>query len=68
MSGRSIPPLSEIDARRIVLLKPSSLGDVVHSLPILTAFATLPLGPYPLGRQSNPTPNCCTAIPIWTKC
>jgi heptosyltransferase I len=38
MSGRSLPPLSEIDARRIVLLKPSSLGDVVHSLPVLTAL------------------------------
>ena len=38
MSGRSLPPLCEIDARRIVLLKPSSLGDVVHSLPILTAL------------------------------
>ena len=38
MSGRSLPPLSEIDARRIVLLKPSSLGDVVHCLPVLTAL------------------------------
>jgi heptosyltransferase-1 len=38
MSGRTLPPLSEIDARRIVLLKPSSLGDIVHSLPVLTAL------------------------------
>ena len=37
-AGRSLPPLCEIDARRIVLLKPSSLGDVVHSLPVLTAL------------------------------
>src|ERR1700736_5985413 len=32
------PPLSELDARRIVILKPSALGDIVHSLPILTAL------------------------------
>ncbi len=38
MSGRSRPPLTEIDARRIVLLKPSALGDIVHSLPVLTAL------------------------------
>ena len=38
MSGRSLPPLHELDARRIVLLKPSSLGDIVHSLPVLTAL------------------------------
>ena len=38
MSARRRPPLSEIDARRIVLLKPSALGDIVHSLPVLTAL------------------------------
>ena len=38
MSARRRVPLSEIDARRIVLLKPSALGDIVHSLPVLTAL------------------------------
>jgi lipopolysaccharide heptosyltransferase I len=38
MPGRTRPPIAEIDARRIVLLKPSALGDIVHSLPVLTAL------------------------------
>jgi heptosyltransferase I len=38
MSGRRLPPLCEINARRIVLLKPSALGDIVHALPVLTAL------------------------------
>jgi lipopolysaccharide heptosyltransferase I len=32
------PPLSEIAPRRIALLKPSALGDVIHALPVLTAL------------------------------
>src|SRR5262245_21159753 len=35
MSG---PPLSAYPARRIALIKPSALGDIVHSLPVLTAL------------------------------
>lgn len=31
-------PLVEYPARRIALIKPSSLGDIVHSLPVLTAL------------------------------
>jgi lipopolysaccharide heptosyltransferase I len=31
-------PLCDYPARRIALIKPSSLGDVVHSLPVLTAL------------------------------
>src|SRR5271166_3615344 len=31
------PPLNEYRARRIALIKPSALGDIVHSLPVLTA-------------------------------
>jgi heptosyltransferase-1 len=31
-------PLHEYDARRIVLIKPSALGDIIHSLPVLTAL------------------------------
>ena len=31
-------PLDRIDARRIALIKPSALGDIVHSLPVLTAL------------------------------
>lgn len=30
--------LAELDARRIALLKPSALGDIVHSLPVLHAL------------------------------
>ena len=30
--------LDRIDARRIALIKPSALGDIVHSLPVLTAL------------------------------
>src|SRR5271169_4134591 len=38
MSARRRVPLSDLDARRIALLKPSALGDIVHSLPVLTAL------------------------------
>lgn len=31
-------PLTEISPRRIALLKPSALGDVVHTLPVVTAL------------------------------
>src|SRR6516164_412621 len=38
MFGRSRPPLRDYRAGRIALLKPSALGDIVHSLPVLTAL------------------------------
>lgn len=38
MLNRSRPPLAEIQANRIALIKPSALGDVVHSLPFLNAL------------------------------
>src|SRR3954451_6288030 len=31
-------PLHDYPARRIALIKPSALGDIVHSLPVLTAL------------------------------
>lgn len=31
-------PLAEYTARRIALIKPSALGDIIHSLPVLTAL------------------------------
>ncbi len=33
----NLPPLDTIDARRICIIKPSALGDVVQTLPVLTA-------------------------------
>lgn len=38
MIGRRDVPLSRYDAARIALLKPSALGDIVHSLPVLSAL------------------------------
>src|SRR6516225_9073557 len=38
MPKRPRTPLAEYPARRIALLKPSALGDIVHSLPVLTAL------------------------------
>jgi heptosyltransferase-1 len=32
------PPLTEIAPRRIAIIKPSALGDIVHALPVLTAL------------------------------
>lgn len=32
--------LDRIDARRIAIIKPSALGDIVHALPVLTALRT----------------------------
>jgi lipopolysaccharide heptosyltransferase I len=37
MPGRRVP-LKQYEARRIALLKPSALGDIIHSLPVLTAL------------------------------
>jgi lipopolysaccharide heptosyltransferase I len=31
-------PLDRLEARRIALIKPSALGDIVHALPVLTAL------------------------------
>src|SRR5438874_3384439 len=31
-------PLHEFPARRIALIKPSALGDIVHALPVLSAL------------------------------
>jgi lipopolysaccharide heptosyltransferase I len=38
MPGRSRVPLEHYDAQRIALLKPSALGDIIHSLPVLGAL------------------------------
>jgi lipopolysaccharide heptosyltransferase I len=38
MSERSRLPLSSYSAERIALIKPSALGDIIHSLPVLTAL------------------------------
>jgi len=38
MLRRDRPPLSEIRAKRIALIKPSALGDIVHALPVLHAL------------------------------
>jgi lipopolysaccharide heptosyltransferase I len=38
MFGRNRPPLSAYHAERIALIKPSALGDIIHSLPVLTAL------------------------------
>jgi heptosyltransferase-1 len=37
MAGRR-PPLDQLTPRRIALLKPSALGDIVHALPVLSAL------------------------------
>ena len=38
MFHRPLPPLTDIRASRIALIKPSALGDVVHALPVLGAL------------------------------
>jgi len=38
MAGRSRGALADLSARRIALIKPSALGDIVHALPVLTAL------------------------------
>lgn len=38
MYARNRLPLSEYPAERIALIKPSSLGDIIHALPVLTAL------------------------------
>lgn len=35
---RPLTELGDYDARRIALIKPSALGDIIHSLPVLTAL------------------------------
>lgn len=38
MGLRTRPPLHQLAPRHIALLKPSALGDIIHSLPVLTAL------------------------------
>jgi lipopolysaccharide heptosyltransferase I len=38
LPARPAVPLHDYPARRIALIKPSALGDIVHSLPVLTAL------------------------------
>jgi len=38
MLAKESVPLLEYAARRIALIKPSALGDIIHSLPVLTAL------------------------------
>lgn len=38
MSAIQRSPLRDYPARRIALIKPSALGDIIHSLPVLTAL------------------------------
>jgi lipopolysaccharide heptosyltransferase I len=38
MVGKGRIPLHDYPARRIALIKPSALGDIIHSLPVLTAL------------------------------
>jgi lipopolysaccharide heptosyltransferase I len=38
MPSTKAVPLRDFPARRIALIKPSALGDIVHSLPVLTAL------------------------------
>src|SRR5581483_6891653 len=38
MRGKDCIPLEDYPARRIVLIKPSSLGDIVQTLPVLTSW------------------------------
>lgn len=38
MSASSRVPLAEYEPRRIALIKPSALGDIINSLPVLTAL------------------------------
>src|SRR3954468_9231139 len=38
MTAEKRMPLSDYPASRIALIKPSALGDIVHSLPVLSAL------------------------------
>lgn len=38
MPAKERPPLTACPARRIAIIKPSALGDIVHGLPVLTAL------------------------------
>ena len=38
MSAKKPVPLPEFQPRRIALIKPSALGDVIHTLPVLSAL------------------------------
>src|SRR5204862_4070179 len=51
MPNPSRTPLQEYPARRIALIKPSALGDIVQSLPVLTAL-----------RRRFPTASICWVV------
>ena len=41
MAGKGQIPLHDYPARRIALIKPSALGDIIHALPVLNALRYL---------------------------
>src|SRR5258708_6937443 len=51
MPRKAIIPLFEYPAQRIAIIKPSALGDIVNSLPVLTAL-----------RQKYPTAHIAWVI------
>ena len=50
MASRSIA----IEPRTVCIIKPSSLGDVVHALPVLSALRAMAVGAVRVGRQLGP--------------
>ena len=38
MSAATRIPLADYAARKVAIIKPSALGDIIHSLPVLTAL------------------------------
>ena len=66
---RAIPVarLQDIQPERVCLIKPSSLGDIVQTLPVLAALRTR----FPAGQLSwvveRSGPTCWWVILIWTK-
>ena len=50
--------LTCMDARRIALIKPSALGDIVHALPVLSALRRGSRPPTSPGSSTRPTNRC----------
>ena len=67
MFGRSRPPLRDLAPRRIGLIKPSALGDIVHSLPVLTALGGASRRPTSPGSSTVPTSRFCSVTHTSTR-
>ena len=65
--SKRLTSLIELQPERVCILKPSSLGDIVHALPVLSSLRALGRPRESLGWSIADSCLCWKDIPNWTK-